>query len=327
MATATTATTPAAEPEGRLLVGEKRLAAVGVVAIDLLSPDGTELPAWRPGAHIDLVLANDLVRQYSLCGSPADRGSWRVSVLREPDSRGGSASIHDQLQPGDTVGFRGPRNHFELESAPRYLFIAGGIGITPILPMVASADAAGAEWKLLYGGRTRSSMAFTSEVARYGDAVLLRPEDEFGLLDLASFIGEPAAGTAIYCCGPEPLLRAVETLCENLGISGDVLHTERFSARPDAPGAGGGEFQVELRRSGLTLSVPGNQSILEAVRDAGADVLSSCEDGICGTCITTVLDGEVIHRDSVLSRAERASGKSMALCVSRSAGPRLVLDL
>jgi ferredoxin-NADP reductase len=212
-----------------------------------------------------------------------------------------------------------------LESSPRYLFIAGGIGITPILPMLASADAAGAEWTLLYGGRTRSSMAFTGEVTRYGHAVLLRPEDEFGLLDLASFIGTPTADTKIYCCGPEPLLRAVEKLCDRLGD--DVLRTERFTACPEVPAAADSAFVVELRRSGLTLSVPGSQSILAAVRDAGVDVLSSCEDGICGTCITSVVDGEVIHRDSVLSRAERDSGKIMALCVSRAAGPKLALDL
>ena len=270
-------------------------------------------------------MRNGVVRQYSLCGNPADRGIWRIGVLREPKGRGGSAFVYDQLKSGDVIRFRGPRNHFELESSPRYLFIAGGIGITPILPMLASAYAAGAEWKLLYGGRTRSSMAFTGELAQYRDAVLLRPEDEFGLLDLAAFIDKTAAGTKIYCCGPEPLLRAVEKHCERLGDS--ILHAERFTARPDVQAAGDGAFLVALQRSGLTLSVPHDRSILDVVREAGIDVLTSCEDGVCGTCITPVLDGNVIHRDCVLSAAERDSGRSMALCVSRSAGPKLALDL
>lgn len=274
MATPIAATAVAGESVRDLLVCEKRQTAAGVVTISLASPDGAELPEWRPGAHIDLILADGVVRQYSLCGNPADRGIWRIGVLREPKGRGGSAFVYDQLKSGDVIRFRGPRNHFELESSPRYLFIAGGIGITPILPMLASAYAAGAEWKLLYGGRTRSSMAFTGELAQYRDAVLLRPEDEFGLLDLAAFIDKTAAGTKIYCCGPEPLLRAVEKHCERLGDS--ILHAERFTARPDVQAAGDGAFLVALQRSGLTLSVPHDRSILDVVREAGIDVLTSC---------------------------------------------------
>lgn len=172
--------------EAELVVEQREFAADGVLALTLRHPLGEELPGWQPGAHIDVALGPELERQYSLCGDPADRRSWRIAVLREPDGRGGSSYVHEELSEGDKVRVRGPRNHFALQDAPRYRFVAGGIGITPILPMLAAAEAAGAEWTLLYGGRTRESMAFTEELGRYGDRVTIAPQDETGLLDLAS---------------------------------------------------------------------------------------------------------------------------------------------
>ena len=172
------------EHEADLVVREARQVADGVVAIILAAPDGAELPAWTPGAHIDFVLGDDLIRQYSLCGSPSQPETWRVGVLRAPDSRGGSERVHDLVAPGSIVRVRGPRNHFPLVASSRYLFIAGGIGITPVLPMIAEADAAGADWRLFYGGRERASMAFISELAHYGDRVIIVPQDEQGMLDL-----------------------------------------------------------------------------------------------------------------------------------------------
>ncbi|MBW8801741.1 MAG: ferredoxin reductase, partial [Streptomyces sp.] len=157
--------------EAELVVDRRDTAADGVLALTLRHPLGEQLPRWEPGAHIDVVLGPGLERQYSLCGDPADRTAWRIAVLREPVGRGGSAHVHEQLGQGDKVRVRGPRNHFALRPAPRYRFIAGGIGITPILPMLAAAEAEGAEWTLLYGGRTRESMAFTEELSRYGDRV------------------------------------------------------------------------------------------------------------------------------------------------------------
>lgn len=190
--------------EAELVVGRRESVADGVLALTLRHPLGAELPPWEPGAHIDVVLGPDLERQYSLCGDPTDRRAWRIAVLREPDGRGGSAHVHGRLGEGDTVRVRGPRNHFALAPAPRYRFVAGGIGITPILPMLAAAEAAGAEWSLLYGGRTRGSMAFTEELGRYGARVTLAPQDETGLLDLAPVLDRVPEGTLVYCCGPGP---------------------------------------------------------------------------------------------------------------------------
>ena len=203
-----------------LIVKEKTTLARDVAGLTLVSADGVELPPWSPGAHIDLHLPGGLVRQYSLCGDPAERSSWRVAILREPDGRGGSACVHDYLAAGDFVAAAGPRNNFPLVDAGAYLFIAGGIGITPILPMLAAARA---PWRLAYGGRSVSSMAFLRELACWGDRVTVWPQDEHGLLDLDALLADLSPGTAVYCCGPEPLLRAVADRCPLA-----ALHLERF---------------------------------------------------------------------------------------------------
>ncbi|NKX56564.1 PDR/VanB family oxidoreductase [Arthrobacter mobilis] len=310
------------EFEGTLTVSCRTEASDGVVALELTPDDGTQLPAWEPGAHIDLVLGPRLVRQYSLCGDPGDRSRWRIGVLREPQSRGGSEYVHDRLMEGEQVQVRGPRNSFALKEADGYVFIAGGIGITPILPMVARAESSGVPWRLLYGGRTRNSMAFLDELEAYGDTVTVRPEDEFGLLDLATELRDAAPGTKIYCCGPGPLLDAVERASAHWAP--DALNVERFKPLALAPG---GAFTVELARSNLELNVPPERSILEVVNEAGIDVISSCESGICGTCITNVLEGTPDHKDDILSAGEREAGTCMTICVSRSLSPKLVLDL
>ncbi|WP_435120372.1 PDR/VanB family oxidoreductase [Amycolatopsis thermoflava] len=307
-----------------LEVTAREARAEGVVALTLSRPDGGRLPDWAPGAHIDLVLPNGLTRQYSLCGDRWDAHSYRIGVLREPAGRGGSAYVHDRLRPGDRVGVGGPRNNFPLVPSGRYLFVAGGIGITPLLPMIHQADLLGADWTLLYGGRRRASMAFTDELAGYGDRVHLVPEDEHGLLDLASWLGTPRPGTKVYCCGPAPLLAAVESACRDWPPFS--LHVERFTAREQAP-ARDEPFEVELRRTGATVTVTPGISVLEAVRGAGVDVLSSCRQGTCGTCETGVLAGVPDHRDSILADHERAAGEVMFVCVSRSCTDRLVLDL
>jgi ferredoxin-NADP reductase len=326
----TTAVTLAtAEFEADVRVAAKRTAADGVVTLGLHAVDGHALPPWTPGAHVDLVLDGldppAPTRQYSLCGDPADHHEYRVGVLRDPNGRGSSLAVHDRLQAGDVVRIRGPRNNFELVPAPRYLFIAGGIGITPILTMVAAAEAAGAQWRLVYGGRQRASMAFLDELAGYGDRVTVCPQDETGLLDLDTLLGTPQAGTLVYCCGPEPLLNAVEQRCATWPRR--ALHVERFSAKPLTAPARAEAFEVVLARSELTLTVPPDRSILDVVDEAGVGVLSSCAEGTCGTCETPVLDGEPDHRDSVLDEDERQAGACMMICVSRSRSPRLVLDL
>lgn len=316
-----------------LVVRRRDTPAEGVAVLDLGYPDGAELPRWLPGAHIDLILggdpdSGDLVRQYSLCGDPRDLTTWRVGVLLDPGSRGGSRYVHDNLHEGATVRVRGPRNHFPLVDSPRYRFIAGGIGITPIMTMLEAAAVAGADWTLLYGGRNRSSMAFAADLAeRYPDRVTVWPQDENGLLDLASLLGQPQDDTVVYCCGPEALLNAVEQQCA--GWPEDALHIERFAAKaPTAEqnAAALERFEVVCQRSGITLEVGEGDSILELVEDAGVPITTSCYEGICGTCRAKVLEGVPDHRDSVLKEPDRAAG-DMILCVSRSLTPKLVLDL
>jgi ferredoxin-NADP reductase len=244
-------------------------------------------------------------------------------VLREPAGRGGSQAVHDKLRAGDLVEVDGPRNHFPLVPSEKYLFIAGGIGITPLLPMMAAAEAAGAQWRLHYGGRTRGSMAFRSELSEaYGTRVSVHPQDEIGLLDLDEILAGEPPDTPVYCCGPEPLLTAVEQRC-----AGRPLHVERFAPKEQGEPVRAGSFEVELARTGRTLTVSPGTSILRAVEEAGVEVLWSCTEGTCGTCETAVLGGAVDHRDSLLTPEERAANDTMFICVSRAAGPRLILDL
>jgi ferredoxin-NADP reductase len=308
-----------------LVVATRTLVADGVVSLTLRTPDGRPLPPWTAGAHIDLLVDGDLNRQYSLCGDPADRGAWQIAVLREPQGRGGSAYVHDRLPEGAAVRVRGPRNNFPLRPAARHLFIAGGVGITPILPMVRAAEAAGTDWRLLYGGRTRTSMSFLDRLEPHGDRVLVRPQDEYGLLDLAAFLGPPVEGTLVHACGPEPLLRAVQERCA--GWPPGTLGVERFAPVRAAEDRPAEAFDVVLAHAGLTLTVPPDRSVLEVVEAAGVAVASSCREGTCGTCETDVIEGTPDHRDSLLSDDERAAGDTMLICVSRSRGPRLVLGL
>ncbi len=315
----------AVEPETEVTVLAKEVVAEGVVALTLAPAGGDPLPVWSAGAHVDLVLGTAPTRQYSLCGSTEDPAHYRVGVLRDPAGSGGSLFVHDRLRPGDTVRVRGPRNHFGLAPSARYLFVAGGIGITPMLPMIAAAEAAGATWELLYGGRRRASMAFLEELAPYGDRVTVCPQDEVGLLDLDALLGTPRADTLVYACGPEALLSAVEQRCATWPPG--ALHLERFAPKPVGEPVRAEAFDVVLERSGRTLSVPPGRSVMAVVEEAGVSVVSSCAEGTCGTCETRVLAGVPDHRDSVLREEERAANDCMMICVSRSCGDRLVLDL
>lgn len=299
--------------------------ADGVLSLDMAAATGGPLPAWTPGAHIDVVLPGGLIRQYSLCGDPGHADRWRIGVLREPGSRGGSRFIHDEVRPGDILQVAGPRNNFELAGAGRYLFVAGGIGVTPILPMLRQVALAGRPWALLYGGRTRGSMAFLAEIdGLAGGEVHIVPQDERGLLDLQGFLGAPGADTVVYCCGPGPLIDAVEDICRTWRAG--ALHRERFA--PGArPAREPGSFEVHLARSGQRLTVPARRSLLAVLEDAGQKVTNSCRAGICGTCLVKVLAGTPEHNDDVLSDAERASGTVILTCVSRAESELLVLDL
>lgn len=318
-------TTPGTADVATLQVTGKTVLADGVLVLELRSPQGARLRDWTPGSHIDLALPNGMTRQYSLCGDRWDPFTYRVGVLRELVGRGGSAFVHDELSVGDVVGVGGPRNNFPLVPSDSYLFVAGGIGITPLLPMITQADLLGADWRLLYGGRRRDSMAFLDELAGFGDRVEVRPEDEYGLLDLAGFIGDPRPGVRLYSCGPAPLLSAMETVTAEWPPY--ALRTERFLAEERGAPVRTTPFEVELARTGRTVTVPPGVSVLDAVGEAGVEVLSSCRQGICGTCESGVLAGEPDHRDSLLDDEERAAGDTMYICVSRAKSDRLVLDL
>ncbi|MFF9040566.1 PDR/VanB family oxidoreductase [Streptomyces sp. NPDC014892] len=317
-------------PERQVLVRSMTRESEGVLSLELVDPVGAALPDWEPGAHVDLHVG-DHVRQYSLCGTPEDIRRYRVAVLHEQAGRGGSDFVHTRLRPGDLIGMSDPRNSFALADRPRYIFVTGGIGITPILPMIAAAEARGREWRLLYGGRHRTSMAFLGELEPYGSRVAVRPEDEYGLLDLEREL-VPEPDTVVYCCGPEPLLRAVEARCD-AAWPADTLQVERFAPRePTAEelaerAVHEGDFDIVLARSDRQFAVPAGCSILEILEKNGIHPPSSCLEGTCGTCESTVLEGTPDHRDSILDDADRAAGETMMICVSRSRSPRLVLDL
>lgn len=308
-----------------LVVIERVEEADGVVTIRLGAPSGEKLPLWEPGAHIDVLVGNGIERQYSLC-SHFHADTWRIAILREPNSRGGSSYIHESVQVGDMVKTRGPRNHFPLVDAPDYLFIGGGIGVTPMVPMLGEVlfDKA-VPWRFYYGGRTRTSMAFRDRLEALG--AVIWPEDEKGLLPLEEIIGECGPDTAVYCCGPEPLIAAVEATCARLGRA--EPHVERFAAKViDTSGdQGDHEFTVVLASSGAEYTVPRDKTIIEVFAENDIPIMTSCTEGVCGTCETKVISGEIAHRDSLLSQEEQDEGVFMMVCVSRCKGDRLVLDM
>lgn len=306
------------------VVTGRRDAADGVVVLDLERATGT-LPHWSPGAHIDVVLPSGIERQYSLCGSPTARGTWRIGVLRE---REGSVWLHDNAHVGATLRVRGPANHFLFAptAGRSYVFVAGGIGITPLVPMIEAADAAGAEWTLLYLGRSRTTMAFVDDlVARYGERIEVFAADEGRRLDLSDRFATPVARTVVYSCGPARLLDGLADAMADWPRGS--LHVERFEAKVLGEPIWTEPFEVDLMMSGLTLTVPPERSILDVAEEHGVVVPSSCRVGTCGTCEVAVVDGDVEHRDSVLSPEEQDANRTMMPCVSRAACARIMLEL
>jgi ferredoxin-NADP reductase len=299
--------------------------ADGVLSVGLEPEDGSPSPLWEPGAHVDVEVHDTSARQYSLCGRPGDRG-LRIAVLRESGGRGGSEWFHGRVRPGDVLTLRGPRNHFRLEPAGGYLFVAGGIGITPMLPMIAEAEQRGADWRLAYFGRSRRSMAFLRELEPYGDRVLVLAKGEQHGQQLAPLLAASPASHLVYVCGPSRLSDEVASL---LALSGeeDRLRTEHFAAPVGAGTDESGAFTVHLERTGIDLTVPADRSVLDVLDEAGLDILSDCQEGICGSCETSVLAGDVDHRDFVLTTQEKKESTCMMVCVSRALSPRLVLDL
>ncbi|SDZ34622.1 PDR/VanB family oxidoreductase [Herbiconiux ginsengi] len=319
--------------------------AEDVVLLELRAADGSALPAWEPGAHVDVVVQPGVERQYSLCGDPGDLSRYHVAVLREPDGRGGSEHLHAHVSEGSSLRIRGPLNHFALvppTASSNYAFVAGGIGITPVVPMIRAVEAAGASWTLDYAGRSLERMPFVDELVReFGERVRVHvpgspvEQESSGAtdatgsrFDVTSLSARLADGpVSVYCCGPARMLAALEQESAASGWPAGTLHLERFEAREVTEPVRHEAFEVELEISGMTLSVPPDRSILEVVEEAGVLVLSSCREGTCGTCETPVVSGEVDHRDSVLTPDEQEANEVMMICVSRAACPRLVLEL
>ncbi|NVM88861.1 cytochrome P450/ferredoxin-NADP reductase [Variovorax sp. SG517] len=303
--------------------------AEGIVRLRLVSPDGKPLPRWTAGAHIDVECGTpELSRQYSLCGDPDDTGAFEIAVLHEPEGRGGSAWVHANVKPGDRLRIRGPRNHFRLdESLKKAIFIAGGIGITPVSAMARRAKALGMDYELHYSGRSRRSMAFVDELAAlHGDRLHLHVADEGRRNDLQALLAQPVPGAQVYACGPLRMLQALEECCA--AWPEGALRVEHFESTlatldPSKEHA----FEVELKDSGLVLTVPPDQTLLTALRAANVDVQSDCEEGLCGSCEVRVLAGKVDHRDVVLTRVERDANTKMMACCSRACEGRLVLEL
>jgi cytochrome P450/ferredoxin-NADP reductase len=319
---------PSSHAVSRAVIVESVAAcAEGVVRVRLISADGRDLPRWTAGSHIDVLCGEaGLSRQYSLCGDPADARAFEIAVLRESASRGGSAWIHDNVKRGAQWRIRGPRNHFRLdESAKKLVLIAGGIGITPISAMARRALALGIAYELHYSGRSRGSMALLGELqALHGRRLRVYVSDEGARNDLASLaVGDD---TQVYACGPARMLDALGQA--SASWPDDILRIEHFESRlgtldplNERP------FEVELKDSGLVLDVPADQTLLTALRRANIDVQSDCEEGLCGSCEVRVLEGEIDHRDVVLTKGERQSGRRMMACCSRAKSGKLVLAL
>jgi len=304
----------------KVVVSNVSQVADGIAAYDFaLATDGL-LPHWVPGSHITLHLPNGLKRQYSLCGDPADRTTYRIAVLKSPKSRGGSQWIHDNLFVGQALDVSGPHNHFELEPASEYLFVAGGIGITPMKAMFESLPAR-RDWKLLYAGRSRSSMAFVDEISSEnpGKVRIHADDEQGGPADLRSLL--TGFSGQVYVCGPEPLLNALIEL-----VPADRLHFERFSA-VDRDAGVARAFDVTLKRSNKRFTVQADKSLLSAINDNGGALISSCGEGVCGTCEVRVLQGTPQHLDSVMSDEDKDSIGVMYPCVSRASSDSLVLDI
>lgn len=306
-----------------LVVRAKSRVADDVVSLALQDPAGSLLPAWHPGAHIGLRLPCG-TRHYSLCGGPEDRTTYRVLVALDRQSRGGSRHVHDHLEPGDVLGVEGPLNRFPLVPDVPTLFIAGGIGITPFLPMLAAVEARGTEWALVYGGRSLAAMPRASWLADvYPGRVTLVPHDLEGLIDVRRHVADGPRGQ-VYCCGPAGLIDAVERECSARGLP---LRVERFTPVVDEGSSRDRSFVAVCARSGCEIEVGAHESLLDALLREGIDIESSCEEGACGTCETPVVEGPIDHRDVVLTEDERQRGDTMMVCVSRGAGDRIVIDV
>jgi ferredoxin-NADP reductase len=301
-----------------------RWEAPGVLSLHLNPVEDGSLPPFEPGAHIDLTLPDGACRKYSLCGNPEDTSYYRLGIRA---IAGGLSStfVHKVLRPGDLLTISAPRNNFPLVDAKHYIFVAGGIGITPLIPMMHRANANRRHWTLLYCNRRNQDAPFLDEIRDLGGNIFLYSSAPGPRLNVAERFSAVERDSAIYCCGPESLMSAVEA--STTAWPRESVHFERFTPKARPSDEASGSFELVCHASGKTLLVPPDRSILQVLDQAGIDVPRSCEQGICGNCELRVLSGDVDHRDSILSTEERATNRTMMVCVSRSRGPRLVLDI
>lgn len=306
--------------------------AEGIRLLKLAPRDGSPLPVWEPGSHIDLHLGAGIIRQYSLCGSYRDTSTYEVAVKREAASRGGSKFVHESLSVGSELNISAPRNHFPMHrEARRSLLVAGGIGITPIISMARQLRDRGQPFNLLYFARSEAHAAFRcelSDAALDGACQLLLGQERDAVeATLANALGNRQDDCHLYLCGPQPFMDTVRMVAARQGWPDDAVHLEYFAATAASGAEPDTAFDLKLARSNETFTVPPGKTIVDVLREHGVDVETSCEQGVCGTCVVKVLGGAPDHRDCFLTSQEHASGNCMAVCVSRSLSKLLVVDL
>jgi vanillate O-demethylase ferredoxin subunit len=315
-------------------VSRKTVEALDICSFELTRADGKPLPAFSAGSHVDVQLpssAGGLTRQYSLCNDPAESHRYLIGVLKDPATRGGSKAMHEAVKEGDTLEISAPKNHFSLaHEAKRHLLLAGGIGVTPILCMAERLAVTGGSFEMHYCTRSKERTAFMPRIAASAFAGQVKHHFDDGpqaqKLNIAALLGTPQAGTHVYVCGPKGFMDAVLATARSAGWPEDQLHYEFFSAAPTATESDG-SFEVQLASSGRIVLVPKDQTVAQALAAAGVEVMTSCEQGVCGTCITRVLEGEPDHRDLYFTPEEHAANDQFTPCCSRSKSARLVLDL
>ncbi|KAH8900672.1 phthalate 4,5-dioxygenase [Thozetella sp. PMI_491] len=325
------ATKPSRSSEIQARVQSVSPIADGILQFSFSASPGRSLPSWTPGAHIDIPVGNLGYRQYSLCSSQNEPDVWQIAVLKEEHGLGGSKFLHETVSVGKQLAIRGPRNHFAFSPARHHVFIAGGIGITPIRPMLEAAKQCGSHYRLVYLGKSRSTMAYWDELARDHPTTIWAKDEQGARFDLHTVLSHSVCAETddmkVYCCGPESLVTALEEHCAAAGLPTGALRVERFASTTRGGDRPKTAFDVLLERSGRRLHVPKDRSVLEVLRDNGVDIMSTCSKGVCGTCEVGVVDCQPDHRDAVLSDLEKAENQTMMTCVSRCLGRELVLDL
>lgn len=313
-------------------VNRKTLEADNIASFELIDPHGRPLPAFSAGAHIDVNVKNGTVRQYSLCNPSGQSQSdcYKIAVLRDPNSRGGSTAMHDEIQEGDLIQISAPKNHFPLTESPRTLLLAGGIGVTPILAMAEHLSSSDADFTMHYCTRSPSATAFRDLIAtsQYSDRVRFHHDDgpDEQKLDLPSLVAEPNPDTHVYVCGPSGFIDYVLTTCKEKGWDTSQLHTEYFASAP-VDTSEDTSFDVKIASSGEVYEVPPGKTVYEVLSENGVEIIVSCEQGVCGTCLTGILEGTPDHRDHYLDEGEHAANDQFTPCCSRAKSKMLVLDL